>query len=31
MSIAVGATVHIGVDPIDVHLFDASSTERLDA
>jgi multiple sugar transport system ATP-binding protein len=31
MSIAVGATVQIGVDPIDVHLFDASSTERLDA
>ena len=31
LAIAVGATVHLGVDPVDVHLFDASSTERLDA
>jgi multiple sugar transport system ATP-binding protein len=26
-----GTTVHLGVDPDDVHLFDASSSERLDA
>ncbi len=28
---AVGTSVHLGFDPQDVHLFDASSTERLDA
>jgi ABC-type sugar transport system ATPase subunit len=26
-----GAPVHLGVDPTDVHLFDAASEERLDA
>jgi hypothetical protein len=26
-----GVAVHLGVDPADIHLFDAASTERLDA
>ena len=30
-ALAVGAMVQLGVEPIDVHLFDAASTERLDA
>jgi hypothetical protein len=30
-SLAEGLTVHLGLDPMDVHLFDAASTERLDA
>ena len=29
-TLAVGLTVHLGLDPTDVHLFDAASTERLD-
>jgi multiple sugar transport system ATP-binding protein len=30
-NLSVGSTVYVGLDPVDVHLFDASSTERLDA
>ena len=30
-ALAPGANVQLAVDPIDVHLFDATSTERLDA
>jgi hypothetical protein len=26
-----GVAIHLGVDPVDIHLFDAASTERLDA
>jgi multiple sugar transport system ATP-binding protein len=29
-ALAVGLTVYLGLDPMDVHLFDATSTERLD-
>ena len=29
-TLALGLTVHLGLDPMDVHLFDATSTERLD-
>jgi ABC-type sugar transport system ATPase subunit len=29
-TLAIGLTVHLGLDPTDVHLFDAASTERLD-
>ena len=30
-ALSVGTAVQLGVDAIDVHLFDAASTERLDA
>ena len=31
LKLTVGATVQFGIDPLDVHLFDVTSTERLDA
>ena len=31
LKLAVGTSVQFAIDPLDVHLFDVTSTERLDA